>query len=60
MTLDPELTAAIPRRHFCIAAEKGDCHDWIPQGGHLLASDGFTRLPQALQAVMAVLSGDAF
>ncbi|WP_156787026.1 hypothetical protein [Neisseria shayeganii] len=41
----------IPRRHFCIgAAEKGDCHDWIPLGGHLLASDGFTRLTQALQA----------
>ncbi|PAT32788.1 esterase [Vandammella animalimorsus] len=32
----------------------------ISQGGHLLASDGFTQLPQALQAVMAALPGDAF
>lgn len=28
----------------------------VPKGGHLLASDGFTELPQALQAIDAMLS----
>lgn len=62
-TLSPRIHSIISRNDPIVAPEEslklaqqlGGAITHVPQGGHFLAEDGFTQLPQAWQAVAPLL-----